>query len=242
MALWSEPVHRIDELIAIENTLGTWEVPLAKFVYEYVTGDPTGHDIYHCLRVKELALRIAKGEELDRDVLVATAYLHDVGRGREHAGEGDHVGIGMRSAQEILPTLAFPPEKIPAVLRCIEHHEEYAWAGQPGASDHDLENGLENEILGFQDADRLDAIGAVGIARMFTFGGAYRRPIWIPEMQAGNWQHGTLGTSTYVHLYEKLFKLKDTMNTATGRKLAEARHRFMERFAEEFEQEWAGNR
>jgi len=226
---------------AIQDLFAPWEAALAAFVIPVVSDDPTGHDIYHCLRVKRLALRIASGtiaagEVLDRDVLVATAYLHDVGRKREWQDEGDHVGIGIAAAEEILPALAFPPAKIPAVVRCIAYHEQYEWARSQTAGDDER----VPEILAFQDADRLDAIGAIGLARMFCFGGAYRRPLWIPEVEPGHWQHGEVGSSTYTHLYEKLFKLKDTMNTATGRALAEARHAFMERFAGEFEREWAG--
>jgi uncharacterized protein len=220
-----------------------WERALAAYVDPFVHDDPTGHDLYHCLRVKRLALRIADGEDavagerLDRDVLVATAYLHDVGRGREWQGEGDHVDMGLAAAREVLPTIGFPAGKVGDVVRCIRHHEEYEWARDDAAAHSET---LASEILAFQDADRLDAIGAVGLARMFCFGGAYRRPLWIPEVEPGFWKHGEIGGSTYTHLYEKLFKLKDTMNTATGRALAETRHAFMERFATEFEGEWAG--
>jgi len=230
-------MYTINNLLKIDNLMGEWEPPLAEFVYEFVAGDSTGHDIYHCLRVKRLALHIGEREELDREILVATAYLHDIGRERERQGEGDHVNIGMATAQELLPTLpSFPAGKIEAVIRCIEYHEEYEWASTRAAISGDL----NREIRGFQDADRLDAIGAVGLARMFTFGGSYRQPLWIPEVKPGPWQHGDLGESTYNHLYEKLFKLKDTMNTDTGRQMAETRHCFMEEFAKEFEAEWFG--
>ena len=219
-----------------------WEPAIAAYVEPFLRDDPTGHDIYHCLRVKRLALCIATGEEtlgggpLDRDVLVATAYLHDIGRGREWQGEGDHVDMGMAAARVVLPGSGFPLAKIEVVVHCIRHHEEYEWA-RDGAARCEARS---LEILAFQDADRLDAIGAVGLARMFCFGGAYRRPLWMPDEKRGHWEHGVIGGSTYTHLYEKLFKLKDTMNTATGRALAEARHAFMERFAAEFEAEWAG--
>ncbi|MEW5959836.1 MAG: HD domain-containing protein [Chloroflexota bacterium] len=230
-------MYTIDNLVKIDLLLGEWEPPLAEFVYEFVTNDSTGHDIYHCLRVKRLALRLSEGEGLDREIMVATAYLHDIGRERERQGQGDHVNIGMAAAQELLPTLAaFPAAKIEAVIRCIEYHEEYEWARSRAALDGDV----SREIRGFQDADRLDAIGAIGLARMFTFGGSYRQPLWFPEIKPGHWQHGSLGSSTYNHLYEKLLKLKDTMNTQTGRQLAEARHCFMEQFATEFEDEWFG--
>ena len=107
---------------------------------------------------------------------------------------------------------------IEAVAQCIEFHEEYAWAKSKRA----LPAGVRGEILGFQDADRLDAIGAVGLARMFTFGGAYHQPLWHPHVRPGHWEHGDLGSSSYNHLHEKLLKLKDTMNTTTGRRIAEA--------------------
>jgi uncharacterized protein len=215
-----------------------WEAALADYVRPFVEDDPTGHDVYHCLRVKRLALRIA-ADSLQSEsaaVLIATAYLHDVGRKREWQGEGDHVEIGMAAAQEILPGIGFPPDKVEAVVDCIRHHEEYRWA-QSREGER-----LSPEVLVFQDADRLDAIGAVGLARMFCFGGAYRRPLWVPDERPGHWEHGDVGTSTYTHLYEKLFKLKETMNTAAGRALAEGRDAFMRQYADQFEGEWTGER
>ncbi|MBN1580519.1 MAG: HD domain-containing protein [Anaerolineae bacterium] len=228
--------YLIAGLIRVENVVAAWEPLLAERVYEQVTQEATGHDIYHCLRVKALALHIADGESLDPEIVVATAYLHDIGRGLEFQGQGDHVEIGMAQAQAILPAIAFPAARVDAVVRCIEYHEEYAWTQDR----KELSQAVRGEILGFQDADRLDAIGAVGIARAFAFGGAYRQPLWHPHLQPGHWEHGELGSSTYAHFHEKLFKLKDTMNTTTGRRLAEGRHRFMEQFAAQFEQEWVG--
>jgi uncharacterized protein len=233
--------YRIDQLILIENVVAEWEPALAERVYAVVAGESTGHDIYHFLRVKALALQIAEEESLDRDVLVATAYLHDIGRGREFEGHGDHVLYGMSQAAALLPQVGFPRAKVEAVGLCIEYHEEYAWA----RSVKDLPperaaTAVRGEILGFQDADRLDAIGAVGLARMFMFGGAYRQPLWHPHVRPGHWEHGDLGSSSYNHLHEKLLKLKDTMNTATGRRLAKGRHRFMVQFAAQFELEWGG--
>jgi uncharacterized protein len=223
-------------VIGIENVVAGWEPALSERVNAAVADEWTGHDIYHCLRVKALALRIAEEEGLDSEILVATAYLHDIGRGREFEGHGDHVIYGQAQAAVILPEVGFPGSKVEAVRQCIVFHEEYAWATSKKA----LPQIVRGEILGFQDADRLDAIGAVGLARMFTFGGAYHQPLWHPHVQPGHWEHGDLGSSSYNHLHEKLLKLKDTMNTATGRRLAEGRHRFMEQFAARFEQEWAG--
>jgi uncharacterized protein len=228
--------HWVDERILIENVTADWELRLAERIYAVVADESTGHDIYHCLRVKALATRIAEGEGLDREILVATSYLHDIGRGREFEGHGDHVAFGMAQAAEVLPEIGFPKSKVEAVVQCIEFHEEYAWV----KSKKELPLSVRGEILGSQDADRLDAIGAVGLARMFTFGGAYRQPLWHPHVRPGHWEHGELGSSSYNHLHEKLLKLKDTMNTGTGRRLAEGRHRFMEQFAARFEQEWAG--
>jgi len=233
--------YRIGQLIWIEQVVADWEPVLAERVYAVVADESTGHDIYHCLRVKALALRIAEEESLDRDVLVATAYLHDIGRGREFEGHGDHVAYGMSQAAAILPQVGFPAAKIEPVRQCIEYHEEYAWATSKVELPPELDPAaVRGEILGFQDADRLDAIGAVGLARMFTFGGAYRQPLWHPHVRPGHWEHGDLGSSSYNHLHEKLLKLKDTMNTATGRRLAKGRHRFMEQFAAQFELEWGG--
>jgi uncharacterized protein len=228
--------HSIDGRILIKPVVGDWEPLLAEQVHAAVAQESTGHDIYHCLRVKALALRIAEDEGLDRMTLVATAYLHDIGRGREFEGKGDHVAYGMAQAESVLAAVGFPKAKIDAVVRCIEYHEEYAWS----TGKKQLPQAVRGEILGFQDADRLDAIGAVGLARMFTFGGAYRQPLWHPHVRPGHWEHGDLGNSSFNHIHEKLLKLRDTMNTSTGRQLADGRHQFMEQFVAQFELEWEG--
>ena len=230
-------MYKINKRIEIHKPLLQWEPPLAEFVFSSVAGDSTGHDIYHCLRVKRFALRIAEGEKLDKDIMVAAAYLHDIGREQECLREGDHVNIGMQAASKILPKIQFPSQKIEKVIQCIKYHEHYEWV----SAKSNISEKISPEVLGFQDADRLDAVGAIGIARAFSFGGAHHQPIWIPENKPGFWQHGDISGSVYNHLYEKLFKLKNTMNTNTGLIMAEARHKFMKNFAEAFEKEWYGS-
>lgn len=225
----------IGDQIKVEELVDKWEIPLAEFTYQFVQHDVTGHDFYHCLRVKQLALRIAEGENLDKDIMVATAYLHDIGRDREYHNEGDHVEFGVITAREILPKIDFPSAKIGAVAHCIEYHEFYQWGGNRSNN-----RVLSEEALGFQDADRLDAIGAIGIARIFAFAGAYGLPMWMPEIAPSLWQHGKISSSAYNHLLEKLVKIKDGMNTITGKHMADARHRFVESFSIQFESEWFG--
>lgn len=226
-------INDIGNLIESDNLIDNWELPLAKFVYEYIINDSTGHDIYHCLRVKQLAIRIAREEGLDKAIMVASAYLHDVGRPLEQQGKGNHVEIGMAKAADILPTIKFPDNKISGVIQSIKYHEEYV-------TNPDIPPDFKGEILGFQDADRLDAMGAIGIARVFTFGGAYGRPVWFPKNRPSTWSHGQLTESSYNHIYEKLLKLKDLMNTTTGKELATGRHKFLHRFSVQFEKEWNG--
>lgn len=226
-------IHGLGSQRLIPETLGQWETLLAEYVHEFLANDFTGHDLYHCLRVRRLALHIAENENLDRDVMAATAYLHDIGRSMERIGHGNHVPIGMERAREILPQVNFTATKIDQVVTCIEYHEDYA----PGLVDRIGNQVICREVSGFQDADRLDAIGAIGIARAFAFGGANQIPMWTPEAPGEKWVHGKYSSSSYSHLNEKLLKLRDVMNTETGQKLAESRHRYVEHFVEEFDRE-----
>ena len=126
--------------------------------------------------------------------------------------------------RSVLETTSFPPEKIPAVLHCVEVHEEYEFKGEKNPAQ-------TIEALILQDADNLDAIRAVGIARNFAFTGVVGNRLWAPNTD----EYSGLG-----HFYDKLFYLKDEMNTKTARTLAEERHKFLAEFAKRFKNEWYG--
>jgi len=217
-----------------------WERRLLDHLKDATAGDSTGHDFYHALRVKRLAVLIGQDEGADLDVLTAAAYLHDVARGEERVN--DHVVAGMRRAREVLPQVGFPEDKIGQVVECIKHHEDYRWdkEGKSKAlrAEPQGEAKLSKEALILQDADRLDAMGAIGIARAFAYGGAMGRPLWDPEEEPGEFQYGVVSRSTLHHFYEKLLRLKDIMNTDLGRKLAAERHAYMEEFVARFKREW----
>jgi uncharacterized protein len=116
---------------------------------------------------------------------------------------------------------------------CIKNHEVYDW--------RKTKKKISKEAQILQDADRLDAIGAIGIARCFTFGGWYGRSIWNPNEKPKIYTKFTkTKKSSITHFYEKLLRLKDDMNTKTGRKIAEKRHKFMELYLKEFFKEWEG--
>jgi uncharacterized protein len=187
------------------------------------------HDKSHVERVYNLAVRIAKEENADLDVVKAAALLHDVARTMEDEGQiVDHALEGAKIAKKILIEVGFPKEKAAKVLHCIEVHRFRK--GMKAES-------LEAKIL--QDADRLDIIGAIGIARALTRGGWSNMPIYDPLIPPKDNYNGESLTSVN-HIYEKILKVKGTINTKTARQIAEQRHRFVEEFLDRLLKEWKG--
>lgn len=187
------------------------------------------HSKSHVERVYNLALRIAKEENADLDVVKAAALLHDIARALEDEGKiDDHAVEGAKMARKILEEVNFPKEKIDKVIHCIEVHR---------FRKNVKAEFLEAKIL--QDADRLDIIGAIGIARVFARGGWENMPIHDPSIPPKKKYDGKSLTSVN-HIYEKIFKVKDTFNTNTARKIAEERHKFVEEFVKRFLNEWEG--
>jgi len=192
------------------------------------TSTTTSRTRRECAR---LALRIARelGESVDLDVLKAAALLHDVARAYEDEGlVEDHAREGARIAREILRKVGFPEEKIEKVAYCIEVHR-FREGVTPAT--------LEAAIL--QDADRLDMLGAVGIARVFARAGWSNTPLHDPQIPPKPRYDGRSATVVN-HFYEKLLRIKGTIRTEPARRIAEERHRFMELFLERFLGEWEG--
>jgi len=188
------------------------------------------HDAFHAERVHNLAVRIAEEENADLEVVRAAALLHDVARAMEdEGGIADHAAEGAKIARKVLEEVGFPTEKVDKVVHCIEAHRFKS--GIKAKS-------IEGKIL--QDADRLDILGAVGLARMFMRGGWANEPLHDPSIPPKGKYDGESLTAIN-HIYEKLLKAKDAMNTETARRIAEGRHRFVEQFLERFLKEWNGD-
>jgi uncharacterized protein len=204
-------------------------------VRELLAGDGTGHDWYHALRVCRTAQTIGREEGADLFLVELAALLHDVADWK-FAG-GDHEA-GPRAARTWLESLAVPPKAIDHVCEII------ASLSFKGAGVATPMRSLEGQCV--QDADRIDALGAIGIARTFAYGGHKGQPLHDPDAQPE--MHATFdaykrgGGSSLNHFYEKLLLLKDRMNTPAGKRLAEERHAVMERFLEQFHAEWEGKR
>lgn len=189
------------------------------------------HDRSHVERVLSLSLRIAREveEPVDLDVLRAAVLLHDVARALEDEGVvKDHAEEGAVIARRLLSELGFPAEKIEQVCYCIKVHR-FRGGVKPRT--------LEAQIL--QDADRLDMLGAVGVARAFARGGWANVPLYDPLIQPKSEYDGHSET-VINHFYEKILRIKDTLNTEPARRIAEGRHRFVEEFIERFIKEWEG--
>ena len=185
------------------------------------------HDRYHVERVYNLALRLAQEEGGDLDVMKAAVLLHDIARAMEDEGAiDDHTEEGAKMARKILKEVRFPEEKVDSVVYCIEMHRV-----RKGL----VPRSLEAKIL--QDADRLDIIGAIGIARVFSRGGWGNKPIHDPSVPPKTKYDGK-SESSINHIYEKILKIKDTMNTETAKRIAEERHKFVEEFLSRFLREW----
>jgi len=205
------------------------------FVRSTLAGDASGHDWWHIFRVWRTAKRIGQVEGANLLVVELSALLHDIADWKSHGGD---FSVGPRKAQEWLARFDLDPESIAHICFNIEH------VSFKGATVKYPEMSLEGQVV--QDADRLDAMGAIGIARTFAYGGTKGRAIYDPEIKP--LEHTSV--ESYVHnespsinhFYEKLLVLKNMMNTDCGRQLAEDRHRFMEDYLEHFYDEWEGRR
>lgn len=200
-----------------------------EYVYRLMSNDTTGHDWWHIFRVRKLALKIAEKEGGDLFLIQLSALLHDVDDWKLKK-EGDTSVI----SELWLRTMSLPEELIIKVLSVIH---EISFKGNLVA---DQTSSLEAKIV--QDADRIDAIGAIGIARAFVYGGSKARQIYNPSVKPGEFrtfeEYKTNEGTTINHFYEKLLLLKDRMNTPTGRAIAEYRHNYMEEFLKQFFNEW----
>lgn len=204
----------------------------ASHVQTVLSGDGTGHDWWHVYRVWKMAQRIGQAEEADMLVVELAALLHDIADWKLHDGDAS---VGPAKAGEWLRSLDVDGNVVEHVCRII------ATISFKGAAVEQQPLSLEGRVV--QDADRLDAIGAIGIARVFAYGGAKGRAIYDPKVTPS--EHDTpeeylKGGTSVNHFYEKLLLLKDRMNTATGRAMAEVRHQFMEEYLRRFFEEWEG--
>ena len=200
--------------------------------------EATGHDIFHLKRVTALALRIQEKEGGDQLVVAVSAFLHDIHRIiQKETGQYCTPKDSLPKVRAILTAAKMPGDKIPAILHCVEFHEEYTFSAD-GKSASDI------ETLIVQDADNLDAMGAIGIARAFVYCGAKKIPIWLPEkpFDRETFDESTDDVSEIHHFRSKLLRLKDNMNTKTAKQIARGRHKFMEHFLHEFFAEWEGKK
>ncbi|WP_410511868.1 HD domain-containing protein [Paenibacillus sp. BR2-3] len=200
------------------------------FVKEQLGKDTTGHDWWHSDRVRNTASAIAEMENADVFICTLAALLHDVADEKLNPSKE----AGLQKVHTWLKDHLTDQEQINHIMNIIETMSFSGGGGEPMKS-------LEGQVV--QDADRLDALGAVGISRVFAFSGAKGRPIHDPgvdpreESLKEEYRDYSKGTAIN-HFYEKLLKLKFSMNTPYGRKIAEERHEFMLSFLDQFYKEW----
>lgn len=205
------------------------------FVKEQLKNAEGGHDWFHVQRVYNNALKIADTERCDLPVVQLGALLHDIADSKFHNGDET---VGPRIAKTFLEQENVAEASITHVINIIKNISFKGGNFKPEFSS------IELQIV--QDADRLDAIGAIGIARTFNYGGFKNRALYNPDisptldMTKEEYKKGD--SPTINHFYEKLLLLKDRMNTETGRKLAEHRHDYMLTFLLQFYAEWRGEK
>ena len=211
-----------------------------KFVQDFFRKEGTGHDWWHTYRVKNLSLKIAAEVGADHFIVEMSALLHDIGDYKFFNGNEEK---GQELLGQFLNSLYLPSRIICQILD-ITSHVSYM---KSLSKEKYLPSKVKTpEFMAVNDADRLDAIGAIGIARTFTFGGYHHRPIYDPCLpptpDISREEYKITEGPSINHFYEKLLKLKDTMYTSYGKKLACDRHRFLEIYLERFYAEWEGEK
>ena len=203
------------------------------YVKEAFAGDHSGHDYFHTMRVYNTATQIAEQEHADVTVVQLAALLHDV----DDVKLSPETHAGKERAVAFLKGHGVSEETIGRICTMIG---EVSFRG----TDSVVPETMEGKCV--QDADRLDAIGAIGIARAFAYGGSHHRimhdPDEKPALEMNEREYRTHVSTTVNHFYEKLFKLSALMNTDTAKRIAEERERYMRDFLAEFYDEWDGNK
>ena len=210
---------------------GEMEARALEFIGSLTPDDPTGHDRFHAFRVARTACLIAEKEGADPNTVLLAALLHDADDEKLFPAGGSE----KPNARRFMTAEGIGREKQDLICGLID---QVSYKG----TDSVVPDTLEGRCV--QDADRLDAIGAIGIARAFAYGGAAGRKMYDPdEPPAGNLDsegYRNRKSHTVNHFYEKLLLLKDMMTTSAGREMAEERHRFTEEFLKRFLEEWNG--
>lgn len=205
------------------------------FVKEKLENAEGGHDWFHIERVFKNAVLISKNEVCDVTVVKLGALLHDIADSKFH--DGDET-VGPRIAREFLESENVDEEIIMHVVNIIEN------ISYKGGNFEKKFSSIELDVV--QDADRLDAIGAIGIARTFNYGGFKNKALYDPNIAPNSSmtkeEYKKNDSPTLNHFYEKLLLLKDKMNTQTGKQIAQERHRYMEGFLAQFYAEWEGEK
>lgn len=201
------------------------------FAKSFHLNEGTGHDWFHIQRVNNLAIKIATIEKVDTFYVSIVALLHDIADYKLNDGDEN---IGFIKINDFLKSIKFSENQINSIIQDIKH---ISFKGGNNLVDS---QSICSKIV--QDADRLDALGAIGIARAFAYGGSKKRLLYDPEIKPqtnqNTEQYKNSNAPTINHFYEKLLLLKDLMNTRTGKILAERRHQFLEQFLKQFYSEW----
>ena len=207
---------------------------IAAEVKRRLEGEGSGHDWWHTYRVWKMSRRIGIGEGADLFVIELAALLHDIADHKFHNGD---LTVGPAVARQMLAGNSLPDEVIDHVCDII------GTMSYKGAGVKTDMRTLEGKVV--QDADRIDAIGAIGIARAFAYGGYKNRPIHVPGeepiLHQSKEAYFKSNGASINHFYEKLLLLKDRMNTEMAKKIAEDRHMFMEEYLNRFFKEWEGD-
>ncbi len=215
----------MSEALVISNT--------KNFVQDSLKDAEGGHDWFHILRVYTNSKHLLKSETANSFIVEVASLLHDIADSKFHGGDEE---IGPQKARAFLEAQTIEQKGLEHVIKIIEN------VSYKGGHSHSEFHSKELEIV--QDADRLDALGAIGIARTFNFGGFKNNPIYDPSVPAYPEQskedYKKSNSPTINHFYEKLLLLKDKMNTNSAKAIAEKRHNYMVSYLDQFYKEWHG--
>lgn len=211
-----------------------------QFVQDYFQLEGTGHDWWHTQRVCKMALKIAEKIQADPFIVEMAALFHDVGDYKFFQGNEKK---GLLLINDFLDSLHLSPDVAQNIINIVEHVSFMKTLEHEQTSNSVKKS---KAFMAVSDADRLDAMGAIGVARAFTYGGYYRRPIYDPNIppvkNLSKDEYKTTQAPSINHFYEKLLKLKDMMVTDYAREIALGRDRFLRIFLEQFYSEWEGKR